>query len=206
MKNIETNLELWNKVEKTETKYTKKVNMRGGFTAIDPTYQSKLATEQFGRYGIGWGLRDINIEYMDIKEKVGEKKMAVLLATFFTPEGEVETGNAIEVNPFGKSDPDFMKKLITNTLSKELARLGFNSDVFLGKFDDERYVQGLKQEEVNEDLAEIAIKEMDEIKTLDELKKYFSGLRPAIMNNPIVLAKKDELKEKLTTIQNEDTK
>jgi hypothetical protein len=197
------NLELWNQVEKTDTAYVKEVSFGRKFNAIDPTYQTKNATKHFGKYGNTWGLKDINIEYIDT---VAPQKIAVLQATFFTPDGEVATGNAIDVvSAKGKTDTDFMKKLITNTISKELSRLGFNADVFLGKFDDERYVNSLKSEELNEDLSEKAVQEMDNLKTLDELKKYFSGLRPKVMNNPKVIAKKDELKEKLTTIEDENT-
>jgi len=47
-----------------------------------------------------------------------------------------------------KSDDDFAKKMETNTVSKALSKLGFSADVFLGKFDDNKYVvdQKLKAE------------------------------------------------------------
>ena len=73
-----TNLELWNKVQKTDPDMTKKVTFGREFTAIDPTYQMKNATEQFGRYGTTWGLKNISIDYIDI----GVEKLAVLQATF----------------------------------------------------------------------------------------------------------------------------
>jgi hypothetical protein len=52
---IISNLSVWNKVEKTNPLYAKKVSMRGGFTSIDAHSQVKAATEQFGPIGIGWG-------------------------------------------------------------------------------------------------------------------------------------------------------
>ena len=49
------NLRIWNAVSKTNPAHTKKVNQRGGFTAIGAQYQILAATEQFGPIGIGWG-------------------------------------------------------------------------------------------------------------------------------------------------------
>ena len=50
------NLDLWNSVEETDLSFAKKVNQRGGYTAISPQYQLKKATEKFGSYGKGFGL------------------------------------------------------------------------------------------------------------------------------------------------------
>ena len=48
-----SNLDLWNKVEKTNPKYTKKANVKGNnITAIAPQYQIKNVTEQFGSYPV----------------------------------------------------------------------------------------------------------------------------------------------------------
>ena len=40
-----------------------------------------------------------------------------------------------------KPDTDCMKKATTDGLTKCLTYLGFNADVFLGKFDDNKYVE-----------------------------------------------------------------
>ena len=45
-----------------------------------------------------------------------------------------------------KIDDNFAKKLETDTLTKALSKLGFNADIFLGKFDDIRYVEDLNKE------------------------------------------------------------
>ena len=49
------NLAIWNAVCRTDPKHTKRVNQRGGFTAIDAQYQIMEATRQFGPIGQGWG-------------------------------------------------------------------------------------------------------------------------------------------------------
>lgn len=168
---MKENLELWNNVNKTDPEFTKKVSYgTRKFTAIDPTYQIKNATEMFGRYGTTWGIRDIDIE---IIETVSPQKVAILTCEFFTPEGTVSTGNSISiVSVKGATDTDFLKKIITNTISKELSRLGFNADVFLGKFDDERYVNMLKDSKNNDELEKhkTAISLIDKV---PDLKKYW---------------------------------
>jgi len=59
-----SNLELWNKVEKTNPLHTKNANVRGNkITAIAPQSQIKNATEQFGPYGLAWGFNDIQLDY-----------------------------------------------------------------------------------------------------------------------------------------------
>ena len=54
------NMELWEQVCTTDPDITKKVNTRGGFTAIDAQAQIKRATELWGPYGSEWGVRDCN--------------------------------------------------------------------------------------------------------------------------------------------------
>jgi len=66
----------------------------------------------------------------------------------------------------------------TDELSKGLSKLGFNSDVFEGLFDDNKYVQqmmkefSLKPEKQDWDIA----KSIDECKSQDELKTIWSKL------------------------------
>jgi len=50
------NLNIWNKLSKSDPKYLKKVSFGSrSFTAIDPQYQVRMMTEQFGPVGVGWG-------------------------------------------------------------------------------------------------------------------------------------------------------
>lgn len=143
----ETNnhLELWNKVEKTNPKYTKKANVRGNnITSIAPQFQILSATEQFGAYGKTWGFKHMEIDYT-----LKDMGMVNFKATFYYPDGEFEIINSIKLhtdNAKTKLDSDFAKKLETDTLTKALSKLGFNADIFLGKFDDTRYVHEMERE------------------------------------------------------------
>lgn len=134
------NMKIWNEVSSTNPAFTDKVSSsHGRFTAIDAYYQIQQATELWGPYGSTWGMKNMK------RALVTEIEMAFLDVTFFYPGGEFEIGNSIDMK-FRSSrngdrwDDEFVKKLETNTISKALSRLGFGADVFVGKFDDPRYV------------------------------------------------------------------
>ena len=141
------NLDFWNTVEETDPNHTKVVAIGGRkFTAIDAYYQIKTATEMWGQYGSTWGLFDI--EYVPIKHT----PIMHLRANFKYPNmyGTMVAfpiSTAVKmVTGKGQFDADFAKKAETSLISKSLSRLGYNADVFLGKFEDNVYVDELKAE------------------------------------------------------------
>ena len=145
------NMKLWQSVETTDPNFTKKVNQRGGFTAISAQYQLRTATETFGPFGTGWGVKDERIEKW---EDVG---LAVYTGILWYIPAEFKKGipvikeepsefpihSSIKYHSNGRVDDDFMKKVATDALTKGLSKLGFNADVFMGKFDDNKYVNKL---------------------------------------------------------------
>ncbi|TDD77087.1 hypothetical protein [Flavobacterium caseinilyticum] len=162
-------LELWHKVEKTNPKYTKSANVKGNqITSIGPQFQIMNVTEQFGSYGATWGFKNIELDYSLVatafkreksegvypnKKIVGTEDaymgLVVFKADFFYPGGEFPIINSISLftnNDMTKLDDNFAKKLETDTLTKAISKLGFNADIFLGKFDDTRYVEEMKNE------------------------------------------------------------
>lgn len=140
------NLYLWHKVEKTNPKYTKQANVGGNkITSIAPQYQIMNVTEQFGSYGKTWGFKNIELDYT----LVPEFNLIVFKAIFFYPDGEFPTINSIKMfmdNAKLKIDDNFAKKLETDTLTKAISKLGFNADIFMGKFEDTRYLAEIKKE------------------------------------------------------------
>ena len=46
----------------------------------------------------------------------------------------------------GKLDDECYKKVTTDALTKGMSHLGFNADIFLGMWDDNRYVNQMKEE------------------------------------------------------------
>jgi len=136
----EENLKIWNAVQETNPSDTKKVSFGRQFTAIDAYSQIKKATEQFGAYGVKWGLRDI------VHTFVPDTKMVLAVGYFFVPDGEcIVSSSIMYVSDKGKTDDDFAKKLETDMITKALSRMGFNADVFMGMFDDNKYVQAMNE-------------------------------------------------------------
>jgi hypothetical protein len=143
---MEDNLKLWKSVEKTNPKYTKKANVGGNqITSISPQYQIMNVTEQFGSYGKTWGFKQIELDYT----LVPEFNLIVFKAIFFYPGGEFPTINSVKMfmdNAKTKIDDNFAKKVETDTLTKCISKLGFNADIFMGKFDDVRYLAEVTKE------------------------------------------------------------
>lgn len=176
------NLDLWGKVEKTDLAFAKKVNQRGGYTAISPQYQLKEATKVFGAYGKGFGLSVSEFD-TSLFETLG---VVMHKAQFFYmldgERVEFPISNAIQATTGSgdkkRVDVDFAKKVETNTVSKALSKLGFNADVFMGMFEDNHYIQELNNEmaikKADDKDAEISkqAREYDEwkVKELDTYK------------------------------------
>ena len=139
------NLKLWKSVEKTDPKHTKQANVRGNkITAIAPQYQIMQATEQFGSYGTTWGFKTV-----DIDSSLMSVGLVTFKGLFYYPGGEFEILSSIGIyrdNAQKKIDDDFGKKVETDALTKALSKLGFNADVFMGLYDDNRYVQQMNEE------------------------------------------------------------
>jgi len=137
------NMQLWEQVCETDPTTTKKVNQRGGFTAICAQGQRKAATKVFGIYGIDWGLKDLLFSM--VEDGAGTPVELCLSAVFyFTFNGEFGSF-PISVDKAYRVGDDSRKKIITDATTKALSMLGFNSDVFEGKFDDNKYVQDMKE-------------------------------------------------------------
>ncbi|MDB4725988.1 hypothetical protein OAF54_01035 [bacterium] len=135
-------MKIWKGVEKTDPNSTKEINFGRKFTAIDAYSQIKAATEQFGPVGEGWGWEVHNVQYppndtVVVHLKVWHTERLFMYDVF---------GQKNLNNTKGKPDEDAFKKALTDAITKGLSYLGFNADVFLGRFEDNKYVAELKQE------------------------------------------------------------
>ena len=163
-------MKLWDAVEKTNPAYTKKTKIGGmRITAVAPQYQIKNATEQFGPYGIKWGFKNIEFDF----SLVESLKLIVFKGTFFCPDGECVIGNSCKVfmdRACEMVDADFAKKLETDALTKVLSKMGFNADIFMGRYDDTKYVNEMKEEFAPKRMtAKEAVSKLETAKTVDEL-------------------------------------
>lgn len=159
-----TNMEIWRQVCETDPKHVKKVDIRGGFTSPDPQIQLRRATELFGPYGTAWGIKQCQWGMIE-----QEPKWTMTLdAVFFYPGGQFE----ISVDMPFRANDDCRKKLLTAARSKALSLLGFNADIFIGQYDDERYVSDMRTKFADEDkLRETMLKAIRTSQTDDALAK-----------------------------------
>ena len=143
------NLKLWDSVQATDPKYTKAFSRAGGFrgTAINATYQIRRATEQWGPIGGKWGCSIVSSDFVPGAD--GDV-VHVALIDFWHPAGRFQTfGQTTFVgsNKNGKfTDEEAPKKSLTDAITKALSMLGFSADVHLGLFDDNKYVNDMKQQ------------------------------------------------------------
>ena len=167
-----SNMTLWDAVSVTDPDTTRKVNQRGGFTAICAQAQLKLATKLWGPYGDAWGLAELKWEYIRTGDTISE---VALTAEFYYPNGSFTMSNDMVY----KVGNETRKKLITDMRSKCLSTLGFNSDVFEGLYDDNRYVEKARATVNNKAVVERATNAIAEATTkdkLDTIKGYYTTL------------------------------
>lgn len=167
-----SNLAIWNQVEETEPQFTKGFNRAGGFrgTAVDPVYNIFRATEMFGPIGIGWGYEIMSEQILEgaaLKDKNSgeilgyEKVHEMKIHLWYHHQGQVGslvTSGAttlVTANKYGLvTDEEAVKKSLTDAITKALSWLGFSADVHMGKFDDNKYVEGLKAKNKDQNQTE----------------------------------------------------
>lgn len=148
------NLALWKSVEKTPPGHTKAITGKSySGTSPKPHYLVHKATETFGPCGIGWGFQIVEER---IEEGAGGERMSIArVRVWFMwngQRGEVEHigGTSFSgVRASGKpyTDEDAPKKSVTDALVKALSMIGFAGDIFMGRYDDSKYLQDLRNEE-----------------------------------------------------------
>jgi hypothetical protein len=194
------NLWLWRINEQTDPAHTKPVKLGRSFTAIDPHYQVKRATETFGPVGIGWGW-ELYEEVITLQGKDGEVSLFKATVTIWYrdphhPEEKRKCGPVVGMNMIstgGRVDEDAGKKAVTDALTKGLSYLGFSADVFMGLYDDSRYVDTLrkqmdtKAQATGQRLPEVITKALATLPTLAdmaELNITWKALQPDLKALP----------------------
>lgn len=177
------NMEIWNRVCHTKPEHTKPVSFGRKFTAIDPMSQIEMATKVFGPVGKGWTYQ---AEYDFHGEDTDTLVVCYLTIQYMSDDttqpcsygpvmGMEELYQKRKSGGFAV-DTDAGKKAMTDALTKALSHLGFNADVFLGLYDDQKYVAKMK-EQSNSDkeieqqtLISDIIKEVRAASSIEELE------------------------------------
>lgn len=179
-----SNLALWEKVQKTDPKHVKPITGKSyQGTSPKPHYLIHKATETFGPIGIGWGF---SIADERIEEGAGGERMSIARVKVWYKwegeRGEVEhiggtsfSGTRKNGTPF--TDEDAPKKSVTDALVKALSMIGFAGDIFMGRYDDSKYVSELHQEA--KDAAKATEKPTGGNKTQDRMVGHVSAVSAA---------------------------
>jgi hypothetical protein len=140
------NMRFWKEVCVTDPHHTKGVQKGRKFTAVDAQYQVQRATEIFGPVGEGWGYQ---VHYEFTTHDLAPPMEPFVTAYVTVWHGDVNNrfGPVCAIHPLvaryksgAQFDDDAPKKAMTDALTKALSHLGFSADVFLGKYDDNKYV------------------------------------------------------------------
>jgi hypothetical protein len=199
----ERNLALWRHNETTDPAHTKPVRIGKDMTAIDTYYQIKRATETFGPVGVGWGW-NVEEEVIEGTSKEG-RTVAVAkckVTVWFVPPGagheeRAYVGPVIATNKLiddkGYVDDESFKKATSDGITKSLSYLGFSADIFMGLWDDAKYVARLKDEfsrKAEQSKAKLpsilvdAVAKLPEVKDLQELDIVWKALKADLKRLP----------------------
>lgn len=145
------NTELWDKLGKTDPAHTKQFKRAGGFsgTAIKPMWAYKRMTEEFGSCGKGWGVNEPSFQVVPGAE--GEMLVYCTASIWYGERDQVAFGvggdKAVAKFSSGiRSDDEAFKKAFTDAITNALKMIGVGADVHMGMFDDNKYVNDLRNE------------------------------------------------------------
>lgn len=195
----EKNMQIWEQVSTTDTRYTKEAKVGGqNITSLNGTAMIMQATKVFGPAGIGFGWKVLEERFdpgVEIFIGEGDKRSSlgftsnhtVRIAFWFMLDGqrgEIESygcTNYIYKASYGMlTDGEAPKKSLTDAIKKALSALGFSADVFLGMFDDKDYVNALADEQAIEQAEDKAAEEeRQKQERLDYIASVIQSLKDA---------------------------
>ena len=136
------NMKIWDQLQHTDPNATKTAPSKWGkkITTIDPMSQIQSMTSMFGPVGKGWKY-EVEYKYID-----GLVFAEVKIKWFDKQWNEYGPVCSVQnlTNTRGGLDDEAPKKAMTDAMTKAFSHLGLNADVFLGKFDNIKYVEEMK--------------------------------------------------------------
>ena len=159
----QANFALFRRIMHTPPDRVKKVDYKGyECRSVDPMYIVERATQVFGPRGKGWGFKVIDHGIEDGGPAIYNreiqnynKKIAYVLIDLWYVDPETgercECGSqfghctfldATKKGPF--TDDEFFKKAVTDAMKKSFAWIGLGADIHIGLYDDDKYVQWLR--------------------------------------------------------------
>lgn len=204
------NFALWNRHADVDPKFTKPISGKDyGGTSPNPQYVIRCLTEMFGPVGKGFGW----IVLAEAFEPLGDTHLHWCRIRFWWRDDQGEHSveeygqtKAAYVTSKGshRVDEDAPKKSLTDAIIKGASHLGVAANIFLGRWDDQKYVAQVNAEYREEerkgqpDPAQIAIDSLTAAAGIDALAAIWKDLPKPIQADKRVIAAKDARKAALS--------
>lgn len=146
-------LALWKSVEKTDPKFVKAITGKAyQGSSPSPHWVKMKLTEAFGPAGIGWGVKVLSEDVRQIGTDTMHYLRIQLWYVHEGKRGEIEAFGGTPLGGVRKSgqayaDEDAPKKSMTDAMVKAASDIGFCADIFLGRWDDSKYVAQRAEEQ-----------------------------------------------------------
>jgi hypothetical protein len=155
--------DIWDKVFHTDPAFTSPFNLGFAGTSIKPMYMIMKATRLWGPIGIAWGFDIVEEKLVEGSNMgfdldgnaYGMEQVHWLRLRLWYHKDKDRNNPKATVESFGAThfvgrtatgiftDADAPKKSVTDALGKALSMLGFSGDVYMGAFEDDKYMSGL---------------------------------------------------------------
>lgn len=144
------NLNIWEKFEDIDPKFTKAITGKAyKGTSPNPQYVIKCLTEMFGPVGQGFGWRVVAEAF----EPLGQEVLHWCRIEFwhtdrantFESYGQTKAAYGTNAGKF-MVDEDAPKKSLTDAIIKAASHIGIAANIFLGRWDDQKYVAEVNAE------------------------------------------------------------
>ncbi|QVQ37749.1 hypothetical protein KHQ08_06930 [Pseudochrobactrum algeriensis] len=144
-----SNLTIWDKFADIDPSFTKAITGKAyKGTSPNPQYVIKCLTELFGPVGVGFGWEVIQEDFTNL----GEEVLHWCRIRFWhtdrsnTYDAYGQTKALMKTRNGMMSDEDAPKKSLTDAIIKASSQLGIAANIFLGRWDDQKYVQSVKDD------------------------------------------------------------
>ncbi|WP_198475562.1 hypothetical protein [Aquamicrobium zhengzhouense] len=143
------NLEIWNRFADIDPAFTKPITGKAyKGTSPNPQYVVQCLTEMFGPVGKGFGWEVIEENFTPLGEEVlhwcrvrfwhGDR------TNWFESYGQTKA--LMKTRNGMMTDEDAPKKSLTDAIVKAASHLGIAANIFLGRWDDQKYVANVAEE------------------------------------------------------------
>ena len=191
---MSNHLDLWNRFADIDPAFTKPItgkDYRG--TSPNPHYVIQCLTEMFGPVGVGFGWEVEQDEFTPIGEEVlhwcrirfWHTDRSNGFSAYGQTKALMKTKNGLRL------DEDAPKKSLTDAITKAASQIGIAANIFLGRWDDSKYVAEVnaeyRQEERKTDPAAKAVEYINGADSLAELKLRYDNLPEPMKDNAAVI-------------------